>query len=71
MQRSSIVALFLGAVILISAGLVVQKPLHQIYWAVNSRLPDYSHFVQSNPFLRISTGTVNHDRHYDQDLQCS
>ena len=71
MQRSSIVALFLGAVLLISAALVVQKPLHQIYWAVNSRIPDYSHFVQSNPFLRIGIDYIQFYRLYDQDLQCS
>lgn len=56
MHRSSIIATFLGAVVLLTAAWIVQKPLLQIYWAVNSRIPDYTHIVQKNPLLRIDTG---------------
>ena len=57
MQRSSIGAVFLGALVLLSAAWIVQKPLLQVYWAINSRIPDYTHIVKNNPFLRINTGT--------------
>ena len=57
MQRSSIGAVFLGALVLLSAAWIVQKPLLQVYWAINSRIPDYTHIVKNNPFLRIDTGT--------------
>ncbi len=57
MQRSSIGAVFLGALVLLSAAWIVQKPLLQVYWALNSRIPDYTHIVKNNPFLRINTGT--------------
>ena len=57
MQRGSIIATFLGALVLLSAAWIIQKPLLQVYWAVNSRIPDYTHLVQNNPLLRISTGS--------------
>lgn len=56
MQRSSIGAVFLGALVLLSAAWIVQKPLLQVYWALNSRIPDYTHLAKNNPLLRIDTG---------------
>ncbi len=55
-MRSSIIAAFLGAIALFCAAWIVQKPLLQVYWAVNARIPDYTHFVQKRPLFRISTG---------------
>ena len=69
MQRGSIIATFLGALVLLSAAWIIQKPLLQVYWAVNSRIPDYTHLVQNNPFLRISTGTFMKRDHSDQRAQ--
>ena len=57
MQRSSIGAVFLGALVLLSAAWIIQKPLLQVYWALNSRIPDYTHIVKNNPLLRFNTGT--------------
>lgn len=71
MQRGSIIATFLGALVLLSAAWIIQKPLLQVYWAVNSRIPDYTHLVQNNPFLRISTGRFMKRDHSDQRAQRS
>lgn len=66
MRRISIVALFLGAIVLAAAVYILHKPLLQIQWAISSRLPS-----QSLPFDKLRSFRLHKGAAADHQAQSS